>query len=112
MQNRAKLTRQYLSASAVIAAAGDPFNFEYIMPSGYNYLAQVLFDPDKDAIINLYSQKLKTNILQDFSTKIGSALGVIDIGSEELTGDIMRIGGNLYDAAAFPARITITLAFQ
>jgi len=113
MENKARAARQYFSKSVSLAAANDPFSLQYKVPQGYTRLSEVIFDPDKDVTVNLNSEMLgNTLILSGFSTKIGSAMGIINPGVDNVQGDTLTASGNIRTAAAFPALFTLTLVFE
>jgi hypothetical protein len=111
--NESAPRRTYISQAQPLVNIGDTGQMRYITPKGYSKLAEILFDPDKDCAVTLQSQKSgKFNILEQFSTKIGSALGVIAPGLEQIENDPLTLTFTLNDAAVTPARVTFTLVFE
>jgi len=111
-QNTASAEKTYLSQSIDLAAVNDTFVFRFVVPDGYTKLDEVIFDPDKNVLLTLQSQKARQNVLDSFSTRIGSALGIINPGLKGIPNDNLTVSGRIVAAAAFPANVTITLAFK
>jgi len=103
---------QALSESATITAVGNTGSFKFNVPKGYSKLTLIYFDPDKDISVILKSQKATNNILEGFSTKIGSALGQLPIKLRAIENDVLTLRWTVNNAPAFPALLTFTLFFE
>lgn len=103
---------QALSVSASAAAVAATGTFTYNVPKGYSKLTMIYFDPDKDVSVILKSQKAQQNILEGFSTKIGSALGQLPLRLRAIENDVLTLRYTVNAASAFPALITFTLLFE
>jgi len=103
---------QALSESLAIAAPGDTNSFKFNVPKGYSKLTLIYFDPDKDISVILKSQKAQQNILENFSTKIGSALGQLPLKVRAIENDVLTLRWIVNDSPSFPALLTFTLMFE
>lgn len=101
------VTRQFLSQS--IALVGNtPKSVEFTVPQGYSKLTGVFFDPSVEQYISIYAQKAQTNLLNKFSTKIGTAMGFINPNYNNAENDILQV--TLQSAVA--GTYTISLSFE
>lgn len=103
---------QSLSQSATITAAGNTGTFTYNVPAGYSRLTGIYFDPANDISIILKSQKAQTNILEGFSTSIGTALGFLPLKLRAIENDVLTLRYTVNAAPAFPRLLTFTLMFE
>lgn len=84
----------------------------YTIPDGYTRLDEILFDPDKDVVFSLRSQKLGGEVMSAISTKIGTAQGSIFPGLLAIPNDSIKIAFTLAEAPAYPARVSFTLVYK
>jgi len=103
---------QALAESATITAVGNTGSFKFNVPKGYSKLSLIYFDPDKDISVILQSQKAQANVLEGFSTKIGSALGQLPLKLRAIENDVLTLRWTVNAAAAFPTLLTFTLMFE
>jgi len=110
--NRAKARKKYTGNTVSIAALNGTGSLPYTVPDGYTELDEIQFDPDKDVIFNLRSQKIGGDVMSDVSTKIGAAQGSIFPGLEAIPNDNLKVNFRVVAAAAFPAQVSFTLVFK
>lgn len=110
--SKAAVDRQFLSQSTTGCVVGTTYTQTFTVPEGYKRLTGVLFDPDQDVSVTLYAQKAQTNILFNFSTKIGTAMGYIDPNYLQAENDILQITFTPNVLTSTPRRLTFTLQFE
>lgn len=108
------VSTQPISQTALAVAIAGTGTLTYTVPSGYSKLLSIEFDPDLTVRLTLFAQKAYKNILNGYSTKVGSAVGVKMINYEQCQNDILNLN---YVAVAYPTGITtpdltFTLNFQ
>lgn len=64
------INRQFISVSRTLAA-NVPQSASITVPSGYNYLTGIYFDPTNTCFLSIWAEKAATNILKDFNLKLG-----------------------------------------
>ena len=97
-------------AGATVAAG--QFTLTWVVPEGYKKCTGVFFDPANDLSVTLYSQNLVSNFLQNFSTKTGSAIGMIDPGHNYAERDVITGTITPKTLTATPQDLTISLRFE
>lgn len=97
-------------AGATVAAG--QFTLTWVVPEGYKKCTGVFYDPANDLSVTLYSQNIVSNFVQNFSTKTGTAIGMIDPGHDYAERDV--ITGTIVPRvlASTPQDLTISLRFE
>lgn len=104
---------QSLSASSTYTAAGNTGTMQFVVPDGYSRLTGIYFDPAKNLSVVLTSQKANKNILNGFSTMIGTALGYLPLKTNALENDIIILQWTALTAAvAANTPLTFSLMFE
>lgn len=101
-----------MSVSQAAVNTGDSGTFQYTVPDGYSKLSQVIFDPEKDILVTLFTQKAFKNIMTNFSTKIGTAMGMAQVDYVQVQNDILNLSWRALDVPGGPKDLTFTLVFE
>jgi hypothetical protein len=109
--NEADASLFYQGQTVTIAAANGTAVLTFNVPTGYSRLKVIQFDPDKFTIFSLRSQKLGGDVMENLSTKIGSASGKMFPRLEQIPNDQLKITLQSIEAPAYPTKINFTLGF-
>lgn len=109
---RQTVQRQFMSITQSGVNNGNTGTFQYTVPDGYTKLAQVIFDPEKDVLVTLFTQKAYKNIMTNFSTKIGNALGLAQVDYVQIANDILNLSWSAIDVPGGNVQLTFTLVFE
>lgn len=106
----AKLVVGKTQAAATVAAGA--FTLSWKVPEGYSKVTGVFFNPANDCAVTIYSENVASNIVSNFSTATGSAIGMIDPGhmfaeKDQLTATVIP-----KTLASTPQDLTIALRFE
>lgn len=112
MPNNARQDYQYLSDTEVLqVGVGDTGTFKFTIPDGFDVLDMIIFNPEKTTIFTLYSQKLNTNIFEQFNTRIGTNNGIIRVGARAVPNDNLRLDWRAGAGWAASDDLTFSLRF-
>lgn len=110
---RQYLGRQFLSQRTTgVTVAGGAFTQTFTVPSGFQELCGFYFDPDQDISVTIFAQNVASNILTNFSTRIGTALGFINPRYITAPNDQLQITATPNVLTTTPRIITFTLEFK
>ena len=105
------LRRKVLSQSVTISVAAQQNTLTYNMPAGYTKTVGMFFNPARNFLVTISSQKADNNILQGFSTLIGN-YGYIEFFNDTLPTDVLSLQTTLNEtySASFVATFTLVFA--
>ncbi len=90
---RKTVNRLLVGQVATGQANGTTFTQTFRVPEGYTKVTGVYFDPAQDVRLTVNSQNLNSEIVNNVSTKIGSAMGFINPAHEWAVQDILTVTG-------------------
>lgn len=95
-------------------STGNPIQLSWKVPIGYKKCTGVYFnsDPGSEIIFNLYSENVVYNIVQGFSTAVGTALGFMNPQHEYAEKDQISLTGVAQNISGGPKSITVSLQFE
>lgn len=93
---------------------GTAINLSWKVPVGYKKVTGVYFNPDtgREINFNLYSANVVYNIVQAFSTGVGSAMGFMNPQHDYAEKDQISLTGIATNISGGPVSITIALQFE
>lgn len=92
--------------------AGGKFTLTWVVPEGYTKCTGMFYDPAEDLSVSLYSENLVSNFVQNFNTKTGTAIGMIDPGHMYAQKDIITAEVTPKILTTDPKDITVSLRFE
>jgi len=95
-----------------VTVAGGQFTLSWKVPDGYSRCTGIYYDPSNDLAIEIYSENVNSNILSNFSSKTGSAIGFVNPDHKQATRDQLTAKITPRTLAATPQDITISLQFE
>jgi len=105
-----KLVVGQTKAGATVA--GGAFTLTWVVPKGYKKCTGLFYDPEESLNVSLYSENLVSNFVQNFSTKTGTAIGMIDPGHDYAENDIITGTVTPKVLTTDPIAITLSLRFE
>lgn len=95
-------------------STGTNLNLTWKVPEGYNRVTGIYFNPDTGRQINfkLYSENVTSNILQDFDSAIGTAMGFVNPDHRYAERDQISLTGSAVAITGGPVSITVSLQFE
>lgn len=90
---RKVVKRLIIGQVATGQANGTTFVQTFRVPEGYTKVTGVYFNPAEDVRLTIKSQNLNSDILSNFSTAIGTAMGMVNPQHEWAVQDILTVTG-------------------
>lgn len=111
MYENTQIRKKNLSQSITITGASQQNTLIYNVPAGYSKVAGMYFNPARNFLVTLASQKADNNILNGFSTLIGN-YGYIEFLNDALATDVLSLQLTLNEAYSANFVATFTLSFM
>lgn len=110
-ENNFQIRKKNLSQSITVSGAAQQNTVTYNVPAGYTRVVGMFFNPARNFLVTLSSQKADNNILNGFSTLIGN-YGYIEFMNDALATDVLSLQTTLNEAFSANFVATFTLAFM
>ena len=110
-ENNYQIRKKNLSQSITVSNAVQQNTLTYNVPAGYTRVVGMFFNPARNFLVTLSSQKADNNILNGFSTLIGN-YGYIEFMNDALATDVLSLQTTLNEAYSAGFVATFTLAFM
>ena len=110
-ENNFQIRKKNLSQSITISGAAQQNTLTYNVPAGYTRVVGMFFNPARNFLVTLSSQKADNNILNGFSTLIGN-YGYIEFMNDALATDVLSLQTTLNETYSSSFVATFTLAFM
>jgi len=109
-ENNFQIRKKNLSQSVTITGANQQNVLTYNIPAGYTKVVGMYFNPARNFLVTLSSQKSDNNILNGFSTLIGN-YGYIEFITDALATDVLTLQSTLNETYSSNFTATFTLSF-
>ena len=110
-QNNFQIRKKNLSQSITVTGAAQQNTLTFNVPAGYSKVVGMYFNPARNFLVTISSQKSDNNILNGFSTLIGN-YGYIEFLNDALATDVLSLQTTLNEAYSATFVATFTLAFM
>lgn len=111
MNENLQIRKKNLSQSFTITGAAQQNTLTFNVPAGYSKVVGMFFNPARNFLVTLSSQKADNNILNGFSTLIGN-YGYIEFMTDALATDVLSLQTTLNEAYSANFVATFTLTFM
>lgn len=111
MNENLQIRKKNLSQSFTITGAAQQNTLTFNVPAGYSKVVGMFFNPARNFLVTLSSQKADNNILNGFSTLIGN-YGYTEFMTDALATDVLSLQTTLNEAYSANFVATFTLTFM